>query len=76
VIQTKLEDLDKQMNKCKLNLRSSEKDLNNVLLQRRLGDLSRVNVSALPPYDQRFHLAKPAEQMTAVLEGGSETYTT
>ncbi|RGP65259.1 hypothetical protein FSPOR_7393 [Fusarium sporotrichioides] len=68
----KLGELRKQMNKCKLNLRSAEQDLNNVLLQQRLDSLSRFNVSTLP-YDQRLCLSKLIGQATTILDGGSGT---
>ncbi|KAH7174628.1 uncharacterized protein B0J16DRAFT_183455 [Fusarium flagelliforme] len=64
---SKLEVLGKRMKECKLSLQSTEQDLNNVSLQRRLSDLSRINVSALP-YDQRLLLSKLVGEIQAVLD--------
>ena len=64
---SKLEVLSKRIKECKLSLQSTEQDLNNVSLQRRLSDLSRINVSALP-YDQRLLLSKLAGEIQAVLD--------
>lgn len=64
---SKLEVLGKRMKECRLSLQSTEQDLNNVSLQRRLSDLSRINVSALP-YDQRLLLSKLVGEIQAVLD--------
>jgi len=63
----KLEILSKRMKECRLSLQSTEQDLNNVALQRRLSDLSRINVSALP-YDQRLLLSKLVCEIQFVLD--------
>ena len=64
---SRLELLSKRIKECRLSLQSTEQDLNNVSLQRRLSDLSRINVSALP-YDQRLLLSKLAGEIQAVLD--------
>ncbi|CAG7559895.1 unnamed protein product [Fusarium equiseti] len=63
----KLEVLSKRMKECRLSLQSTEQDLNNVALQSRLSDLSRINVSALP-YDQRLLLSKLVGEIQFVLD--------
>ncbi|KAL4731736.1 hypothetical protein ACLX1H_000718 [Fusarium chlamydosporum] len=67
----KLEVLNGQMDTCRLDLRSAEQDLNNVLLQHRLEELSRVNVATLS-YDKRLLLSKLANQMKTAIDGESE----
>jgi 23S rRNA G2445 N2-methylase RlmL len=66
----KLENLHKQINKCTLNLRSAEKDMNIMLLQGRLRDVGHVDVSDLP-YDQRLRLSTLIDQMKEVINEAS-----
>ncbi|KAJ4111373.1 hypothetical protein NW768_011952 [Fusarium equiseti] len=68
----KLENLNKQINKCMLNLRSAEKDMSIVLLQGRVRDVGHVDVSNLP-YDQRLRLSTLIDQIKDVIDEGSVT---
>ncbi|KAF0634687.1 hypothetical protein FPSE5266_01895 [Fusarium pseudograminearum] len=64
---SKRKELSKQIDRCKLNLRRAEWDLDNALLQQRIDALSHVDVSTLA-FNERLRVSKFVQQIAEIVD--------